>query len=233
MAVRGSLLECVHLSRVLPGSPGRLLLDDIQFEVAQGELLGVLGPSGAGKSSLLRVLNRLDEPTSGTVLLDGQDYREIPPRQLRRRIGMVMQRAFLFPGTVAENISFGPKQAGREITSKAIDELLSQVALDGYAARPAETLSGGEAQRVAILRALANEPELLLLDEPTSALDDASKLAVEKVFASLIERRGLACIWVTHDGRQARRIAAKALLLENGRVKATGPIEDVLPEALE
>jgi putative ABC transport system ATP-binding protein len=233
MPARGYLLECVHLRRVLPGDPGRLLLDDIHFELVQGDVLGVLGPSGAGKSSLLRLLNRLDEPTSGTVLLDGQDYREIAPRQLRRRIGMVMQRAFLFPGTVAENIAFGPKQAGREITSGAIDDLLSQVALDGYAPREASTLSGGEAQRVAILRALANEPELLLLDEPTSALDDASKLAVEKVFASLIERRGLTCIWVTHDGRQARRLARKVLLLENGRVKASGQIEDVLPESTE
>jgi putative ABC transport system ATP-binding protein len=233
MEGRGYLLESVHLSRELPGNPARLLLDDVNFDLAPGGILAVLGPSGAGKSSLLRLLNRLDEPTSGTVLLSGQDYREIPPRELRRRVGMIMQRAFLFPGTVAENIAFGPKQTGREISPSTIDELLSQVALDGYAARDAGTLSGGEAQRVAIVRALANDPDLLLLDEPTSALDDLSKSAVEKVFATLIERRGIGCIWVTHDSRQAKRLAGRALLLENGRVKALGRIEDVLQETAE
>jgi putative ABC transport system ATP-binding protein len=233
MASNGYLLESVHLSRELPGNPGQLLLDDIQFGLANGEVVAVLGPSGAGKSSLLRLLNRLDEPTRGTVLLDGEDYRRIPPRQLRRRIGMVMQRAFLFPGTVAENIAFGPRQAGREIAASTIDDLLLQVSLEGYASRNALTLSGGEAQRVAILRALANEPEVLLLDEPTSALDEASKQAVEDVFTSLIERRGLTCVWVTHDSRQAKRLARKALVLEHGRMKALLPIEEVFEERVE
>jgi putative ABC transport system ATP-binding protein len=240
MAASRYLLECIHLSREVPGrevpgrelaghggnrESGRLLVDDINFQLARSEVLAVVGPSGAGKSSLLRLLNRLDEPTGGQVLIDGRDFRELTPRQLRLRVGMVMQQAFLFPGTVAENIAFGPAQAGRKLTPAAIGGLLSQVGLEGYASRNVANLSGGEAQRVAILRALANDPELLLLDEPTSALDEAAKLAVESVLASLIERRQLTCIWVTHDDRQAKRLAGKVLVLEGGRVRALHAVE--------
>jgi UDP-glucose/iron transport system ATP-binding protein len=222
------LLECKHVSRELPGDPGRLLLDDISFHLERSDVLAVLGPSGAGKSSLLRVLNRLDEPTAGQILLDGQDTRAIAPRQLRRRIGMVMQRPYLFPGTVAENIAFGPAQIGQQISAAAVDEWLAQVGLDGYASRNVAGLSGGESQRVSMLRALANQPELLVLDEPTSALDEGSKLAVEMALSSLIQSRQLTCVWVTHDELQARRMAAKALVLEAGRLRAFGQIERVL-----
>ncbi len=223
------LLECIHLSRRLADDSSRLLLDDISFGLERSEVLAVVGASGAGKSSLLRLLNRLDEPTAGQVLLDGQDYRELSPRQLRRRVGTVMQRAFLFPGTVAENIGYGPKQAGLEISARAIDDLLSQVGLESYAARNVATLSGGEAQRIAILRALANDPELLLLDEPTSSLDETAKLAVESVLKSVVERRRLACIWVTHDQDQARRLAGNALTLESGRVLSLGKLQNPPP----
>jgi ABC-type multidrug transport system fused ATPase/permease subunit len=102
---REIVLETKHLYRAVPGN---VLVNDISVEVRQGEILAVVGPSGAGKSSFLRLLNRLDEPTSGTVLLDGKDYHDIAPRELRRRVGMVMQMAYLFPGTVAANIIFGP-----------------------------------------------------------------------------------------------------------------------------
>ena len=224
------LLECIHLSRRLADGSGKLLLDDINFALTRSGVLAVVGPSGAGKSSLLRLLNRLDEPTEGQVLLDGQDYRELTPRQLRRRVGMIMQRAFLFPGTAAENITFGPRQAGVEVPPEAIEDLLSQVGLEGYASRKVATLSGGEAQRIAIVRALANEPELLLLDEPTSSLDEAAKLAVEGVLGSLIERRRLACIWVTHDKDQARRLADSIITLENGRVRSLDKLQDSLPK---
>ncbi|HEV2276159.1 MAG TPA: ATP-binding cassette domain-containing protein [Acidobacteriaceae bacterium] len=215
------VLECIHLSRRTPG--GMVLLEDVNFSLAAGEILAITGPSGAGKSSLLRLLNRLDEPTAGKVLLHGQDYRELPPQRLRRHVGVVMQRAFLFPGTVASNVAFGPAQAGFQISSRAIEDLLAQVGLPGYASRNVANLSGGEAQRVAILRSLANDPELLLLDEPTSALDEVSKSAVENVLVSLIRRRKLSCVWVTHDDRQARRLAARMLVLQQGRVQALHP----------
>ena len=222
------LLQCANLSREAPSRPGHFLLRDVSFELQRGEVVAVVGPSGAGKSTLLRMLNRLDEPTSGTVRLDDQDTREIEPRELRRRIGMVMQRAYLFPGTVSENLVFGPAQRGEKLSADQIASMLFSVGLAGYENRDALTLSGGEAQRVAILRALANNPEVLLLDEPTSALDAAARDSVEMALESLIKDRQLSCVWVTHSQEQARTVAAHVLALEAGRVTAWGVPAEVL-----
>ena len=207
---------------------GRAIVQDVSVEVRQGDVLGIVGPSGAGKSSLLRLLNRLDEPTSGTFFLEARDYREITPRELRRKVGMVMQTAFLFPGSVAENIRFGPDQRGERLDDGRIDELLRQVGLDGFAARAVDHLSGGEAQRVAFARALANSPNVLLLDEPTSALDDLAKREVETVIRDVVRARHLTCLIVTHDLRSAARLADRILVLERGKVKRIGPLQEVL-----
>lgn len=225
------LLECRDLTRELPGAPSRFLIQNIKFNVDRAEVLGVIGPSGAGKSTLLRLINRLDEPTRGTVLLDGQDYRSLDTAALRRSIGMVMQRPFLFPGTVAENIAFGPLRQGREMPPAQIESLLDEVGLPDYAARDALTLSGGEAQRVAITRALANEPEVLLLDEPTSALDEVSRDSVQRLLERLIRERHLTCVWVTHSLEQARAMADRILVLEAGRITNFGTPAEVLPAA--
>jgi putative ABC transport system ATP-binding protein len=221
------LVECRNLGRELSPS-GQFLLREISFGVSPGEVLGIVGPSGAGKSTLLRLVNRLDEPTEGSVYFQGSDYRDLPPETLRRSIGMVMQRAYLFPGTIAENIAFGPRQRGEAMASAQIDALLAEVGLDGYASRDALTLSGGEAQRVAITRALANDPEVLLLDEPTSALDEASRGSVERLLERLIRHRHLTCLWVTHSPEQARAMADQVLMLEAGRMKALGTPQEVL-----
>ena len=194
----------------------------------QAEVIAVVGPSGAGKSTLLRLLNRLDEPTHGSVCLHGRDYLEIPVIHLRRSVGMVMQRAYLFPGSVAENIAFGPAQQDRAMTSQQIDELLAHVGLEGYASRDVATLSGGEAQRVAITRAIANEPEILLLDEPTSALDEVARDGVQNLLNSLIRERRLTCVWVTHSNEQARSMADRILALRGGRIEALGTPAEVL-----
>src|SRR3954471_17981903 len=131
------ILECAGLRRELPAiaekSPAKLLLDNISLAIERAEVLAVFGPSGAGKSTFLRLLNRLDEPTEGAVLLDGADYRTLNPQDLRRRIGMVMQRAFLFPGTIAENVRFGPRQAGKFLSDEIVENLLAQVGLSGFA----------------------------------------------------------------------------------------------------
>jgi len=226
------ILECAGLRRELPAvagkSPSKLLLDNISLAIERAEVLAVLGPSGAGKSTFLRLLNRLDEPTGGAILLDGVDYRTLNPQDLRRRIGMVMQRAFLFPGTIADNVRFGPTQARKFLSDEIVESLLAQVGLSGFADRNALTLSGGEAQRVAITRALANEPDILLLDEPTSALDEAAKLGVESLLESLIRQHHLTCVWVTHDAAQAARMADKVLLLESGRMTAHGNARELL-----
>jgi putative ABC transport system ATP-binding protein len=220
-----AVLRAEHLSRAVGG---KILVDDATFEAGRGEMLAIVGPSGAGKSSLLRLLNRLDEPTGGTVYVNGSDYRGIPPRELRREVGMVTQRPFLFPGTVAGNLRFGPAQRGATLTAAAVDELLARAGLKGYALRDVAKLSGGEQQRVSVARTLANEPLVLLLDEPTSALDESSKLGMEALIRSIVIDQHLTCILITHDTAQAVRLADRALVLEGGRVVRIGPVREVL-----
>lgn len=207
---------------------GRAIVDGISVEVPAGDVLAVVGPSGSGKSSFLRLLNRLDEPTGGTVLLDGQDYRDLAPRELRRRVGMVMQAPVLFPGTVADNVRYGPAQRGEPVPDADLAALLEQVGLPSFAARPVDNLSGGEAQRVAVARALANRPEVLLLDEPTSALDDAAKREIEALVSRVVREHRLTCVIVTHDLAQAARLARRVMVIEAGRLKRIGPLREVL-----
>ena len=207
---------------------GRAIVDGISLDVPAGDVLAVVGPSGSGKSSFLRLLDRLDEPTGGAVFLDGRDHRELPPRELRRRVGMILQTAFLFPGTVADNVRFGPRQRGEVLGDGEVARLLDQVGLAGFGARAVDHLSGGEAQRVALARALANSPEVLLADEPTSALDEGSKKEVEALLAEVVRARRLSCIVVTHDLAQAERMARRVMVIERGRLKRIGPIEEVL-----
>ena len=222
---QASVLESTHLSRRV----GQLtLVQDISIAVAAGEILAIVGPSGAGKSSFLRLLNRIDEPTAGTVLLKGKDYRSIAPQELRRRIGMVMQTAYLFPGRIAANIAFGPKQRGQILTAAQIASLLERVGLPGFEARDVGNLSGGEAQRVALARTLANLPEVLLLDEPTSALDQALVHGIEELVCGIVQERQIAGVIVTHDPAQAARMAQRTMLMEAGRLVSIGPTNEVL-----
>lgn len=207
---------------------GRTLVEDVSFSLHVGDVLAVVGPSGAGKTSLVRLLNRLDEPTSGTVYLDSRDYREIPPRELRRRVGLVLQRPHLFAGTVAENLAYGPGQRGQTLSSREVEWRLGQVGLPGFGERDAARLSEGEAQRVSLARTLANGPDVLVLDEPTAALDEGSREEVERTIRGVIEGAGLTCLLVTHDRDQARRLASRALLMREGRAVRVGATEEVV-----
>ena len=220
-----AVLRADNLGRSVPG---KVLVEDATFEVFRGETLAIVGPSGSGKTSLLRLLNRLDEPTRGTVYLAGKDYKQIAARELRRRVGMVMQRPYLFPGTVADNLRFGPRQRGENFDDSRIEELLASVGLSGRGSRDVANLSGGEAQRVSFARTLANAPEALLLDEPTSALDEDSKREVEKIIAQIGQERGIPCVLVTHDQSQALRLAQRALVMEAGRITRAGKINEVI-----
>lgn len=219
------ILKTEHLGRAVTG---KVLVGDANFEVRIGEVLAIVGPSGSGKSSLLRLLNRLDEPTSGTVYVEGIDYHQIAPSELRRKLGMVTQRPYLFPGTVEVNLRFGPLQRGEVLTDDEVEELLARVGLKGYSRRNVANLSGGEAQRVSIARTLANSPVALLLDEPTSALHEAAKLEIEALIAKIVSEQALTCILVTHDTAQAERLAAQALVMEGGRIVRKGPVQEVL-----
>ena len=207
---------------------GEYILSDISFDIQAGERVAVFGPSGAGKSTLIRLINRLDEPTSGMVWLNGEDYRQISPRRLRRRLGMVMQAPNLFPGTVRDNLCFGPATHGETLSSDEIRDLLSGVDLAGYENRDVSSLSGGEAQRVNLARTLANKPKALLLDEPTSALDQAAKNEVEETINAIIKSQHMTFILVTHDQAQVKRLAERVLLIKGGQLIADGSIEEVL-----
>jgi putative ABC transport system ATP-binding protein len=224
------ILRCEHLGRVVKGvakDKDKILIEDATFEVRTGEVLAIVGPSGAGKSSLLRLLNRLDEPTSGTVFVNDVDYRTIDPRELRRELGMVTQRPYLFPGSIEKNLRFGPSQRGENMAQESVDRLLSEVGLKGYASRDIAKLSGGEAQRVSLARTLANLPSVLLLDEPTSGLDDVSKLEIEALIQKIVREQDLTCVMVTHDRTQAARLAQRAMLLESGRIVRIGSVNEV------
>jgi len=223
-----ALLRTDRLTRVAAGRP---IVDAISVEIRAGDILAVVGPSGSGKSSFLRLLNRLDEPTDGSVYLDGRDYRDLAPRDLRRRVGMVMQTPVLFPGTVADNVRYGPAQRGESVSDDSVAGILDLVGLPDFAERPVNHLSGGEAQRVAVARALANTPDVLLLDEPTSALDEAAKRGIEALVTQVVRARNLTCVVVTHDLAQAARLARRVLVIESGRLKRIGPLEEVLDAA--
>ena len=175
----------------------------------------LLGPSGSGKSTLLRLLNRLADPDEGSVLFHGDDVRELDPLELRRRVGLVPQLPAPVPGSVADNVRFGPRLHGADVDP---EEPVRLAGLDqSFLERDASRLSVGEQQRVMLARALALEPEVLLLDEPTASLDATATDAVEDALHGL---RGVSVVLVTHDRAQAERLTERTLRLEAGRVAA-------------
>jgi putative ABC transport system ATP-binding protein len=219
----------------------RRIVDDVSFGADAGEVFTVLGPSGSGKSTLLRCLNRLAEPSAGRVLLGGTPAADIPVQALRRRVGMVFQAAALFDGSVLDNVLYGPRlqaSAGApaplgdaEAERERAAGLLARVGLPvDFVDKPAHELSGGEAQRVSLARALANEPEVLLLDEPTAALDPTAGRLIEDLLLRLAAETDLTFLFVTHNLAQARRIGDRGLLLVDGRVVDAGPLPDFLDD---
>jgi len=189
-------------------------LANVTTAIPAGGITVIVGPSGAGKSTLLRLCNRLEVPTSGIVRYEDDDIATLDPLALRRRVGMVFQRATLFAGTVRDNLLVAQPQA----TEALLVEALGQVALtEAFLDRDGGALSGGEAQRVCLARTLVTEPGALLMDEPTSALDIDNSMLLERS-ARLLAERGVVIAWVTHDLAQAGRIADHTIKLEAGRV---------------
>jgi putative ABC transport system ATP-binding protein len=184
------------------------------------------GPSGCGKSTLLRLLNRLADPESGRALYRGEDLRSRDPLALRREVCLVPQLPALLAGTVADNVRFAASCADRDPN---IGRLLELAGLDGsFADRDAAKLSVGEQQRAMLARALAVEPNVLLLDEPTSALDEEARDAVEATMRDLRERLEISTVLVTHDLAQARRMADWVVRVDAGRTVEQGPVGAVL-----
>lgn len=193
---------------------GSQVLRDVTAQIPPGGVTAVVGPSGAGKSTLLRLCNRLEVPTSGRVRHLGRDLAELDTLELRRQVGMVFQRPTLFGGTVADNFAVAAPDSDPDQRHRA----LTQAALDTeYLERRADTLSGGEAQRVCLARTLLTGPRALLLDEPTSALDAGPKRAFEQT-AIALAGNGIPIVWVSHELEQVQRVADHVLVLDRGRL---------------
>ncbi len=211
-----------HVSKSYASSPeSGAAVDDLSLAVNPGEVLVLVGPSGCGKSTTLRMANRLVEPTSGRILLEGEDVTKVDPVGLRRRMGYVIQNVGLFPHrTVAQNVATVPKLVGwdRRRTAARVQELLDLVGLDPdrYAKRYPHELSGGERQRVGVARALATDPPVLLMDEPFGAVDPVGRRRLQNEFARIQRTLGITVMLVTHDIDEAVRMADRVAVLSPG-----------------
>jgi len=216
---------------------GRVVaLDRISLRVAPREFLAIVGPSGSGKTTLLRLINRLAEPSEGTVRFAGEDIRNSDPIELRRRIGYVFQGVGLFPHmTVAENIAITPRLLGWDAAKRAarVDELLELVRLSpaDYRDRFPRELSGGERQRIGVARAIAAEPRVVLMDEPFGALDPLTRDAVGQDYRRLHDELGLTTVMITHDMLEAVLLADRIAVLHEGKLIEEGTPHQLMTAA--
>jgi osmoprotectant transport system ATP-binding protein len=210
-----------------------LAVDRLSLRVPDGEVCVLIGPSGCGKTTTLRMINRLVEPTSGRITVGGRDVRGVPPEELRRGLGYAIQSVGLFPHlTVAENVMTVPRLLGwgRARMLARVDELLSLVGLDpgDYAAKYPRQLSGGEAQRVGVARALAADPPVLLMDEPFGAVDPLNRERLQGEFVRIQKELRKTVIFVTHDVDEAIRLADRIALMKDGRLRQYDTPENLL-----
>ena len=223
----------IEIDRVTKAYDGRRVVDDLSLTVPEGAFCVLLGPSGCGKSTTLRMINRLVPFDSGTIRVGGDDIRRVPPEALRRRIGYAIQSVGLFPHwRVAENIATVPRLLGwpRERVQNRVAELLELLRLDPatYRDKYPHQLSGGEQQRVGVARALAADPDLLLMDEPFAALDPVTRAALQGEMLRIQQQIKTTVVFVTHDIDEALRLASVIGVIERGRLAQWGaPIEIV------
>ena len=219
-----------HTSKSYDGTPA---IADLQLTIARGELLVLIGPSGSGKSTALKMINRMVDHDGGRILLDGQEIYSFNVRDLRRRMGYAIQSVGLFPHwTVARNIATVPQLLGwrKERIDARVTELLTLFAMEPaqYRDRYPHQLSGGQQQRVGVARALAADPDVLLMDEPFGALDPVTRAALQMELKRVHQASGKTIVLVTHDIDEALLLATRIVLLRQGRVEQVGTPPDLL-----
>ncbi len=223
----------IAIEHVSKAYGGRKVVDDLSLEVAEGALCVLLGPSGCGKSTTLRMINRMVPLDAGTIRVGGDDIAALAPEALRRRIGYAIQSVGLFPHwRVADNIATVPRLLGwpRRRVEARVDELLDLFRLDPaqYRGKYPHQLSGGEQQRVGVARALAGDPELLLMDEPFAAVDPVTREALQGELLRIHRATRKTIVFVTHDIEEALRLASTIAILERGRLAQFAPPLDLL-----
>lgn len=209
------------------------VLDNLNFNIEKGEFFVIVGPSGSGKTTSLKLINRLIEQTGGDIFFNNKKLKDYNLRELRLKIGYVLQEIALFPNlTVFENISLIPdmKKMDREIIDEKIDFLLNKVGLESkkYKDRFPEELSGGEKQRVGILRAIISGPEILLMDEPFSALDPISRINLQDLIKELHDEYKITTVFVTHDMSEAIKLADRICFMKEGKVIQIATPEEIV-----
>ncbi|WP_090949156.1 methionine ABC transporter ATP-binding protein [Parageobacillus thermantarcticus] len=223
-----------NVTKIYEASNGSVTaVDNVSLQIKEGEIFGIIGYSGAGKSSLIRLLNGLEKPTNGKVIVAGRDIANIKGKELRKarqEIGMIFQHFnLLWSRTVRENIAFPLEIAGvpKEQRKKRVDELIQLVGLQGREDAYPSQLSGGQKQRVGIARALANNPKVLLCDEATSALDPQTTDSILELLVDINKRLGLTIVLITHEMHVIRKICDRVAVMENGKIVEQGEVLQV------
>ena len=225
-----NIIELRHISKVYSDN-GFKAVDDFNLEVKRGEFVTFLGPSGCGKTTTLRMIAGFEMPTSGEILLNGEDISQLPAN--KRPINTVFQRYALFPHmNIYENIAFGLKikKMPKDDIDRKVKEMLKLVALEGFEKRSVDSLSGGQQQRIAIARALVNEPKVLLLDEPLGALDLKLRQEMQTELKKIQQKLGITFIFVTHDQEEALTMSDTIVVMNKGKIQQMGTPEDIYNE---
>ncbi|MDB5511451.1 MAG: glycine/betaine transporter [Enterovirga sp.] len=226
------MIRLERVSKTFPGTQ-RASVEALDLEVPDGTTCVLIGPSGCGKTTTLRMINRLIEPSSGRIIVEGVDVTHVDPVQLRRRIGYVIQSVGLFPHfTIGENVATVPNLLGwpKAKIEARVREMLALVGLDPaeFAARNPASLSGGQRQRVGVARALAADPPVMLMDEPFGAVDPVVRARLQREFAEILRRLGKTVIMVTHDIDEAIRMGDRVAIMREGRLVQYDPPERLL-----
>jgi putative ABC transport system ATP-binding protein len=214
------IMECKNIELI---KNSQTILTDISFSIQAGDSIGIIGPSGSGKSSLFRLLNLLMSPTQGQIFYRNKNIQEYAPTELRRRVSYILQKPYLIGNTVKENLVYPYQLLNQKPNLEEINSYLTKVNLSTTILEKKNTaLSGGEQQRIALIRSLLIKPEIILLDEVTAALDEENTLLLEKLIINEQQIHNITLLFITHNKSQAKRLAKKIIYLEAGKIHFFG-----------